>query len=82
MTRKIVALADYISAHDAAQVLSLKHGRTIQPKYIRSLAKSKRQPVRTHRFSNRLLYFRADIERATVKQKLTTKGGDSYGQAK
>lgn len=74
MTRKIVALADYISAHDAAQMLSLKMGRPVQPKYIRTLAKSKRQPVRTQRFSNRLLYFRADIEQASVKQKPTIKG--------
>jgi hypothetical protein len=71
MTRKIIALADYVSAHDAAQILSLKHARPIQPKYIRTLAKSKRQPIRYQRLSNRLLYLRADIEQCVVKQKQT-----------
>jgi hypothetical protein len=39
MVKKIVALEDYITAHDAAQLLSLKHGRPISPKYVRLLAK-------------------------------------------
>src|SRR5579884_4117736 len=69
MVKKIIALNEYISAHDAAQLLSAKHGRPISPKYIRSLSKRKKNPVRTQEMSNRLLYNRADIEMVSIKQK-------------
>jgi len=68
MPVKIQALADWISAHDAAQLLSLKHGRPIDPKYIRRLSKRTKDPVRTKEMSNRLLYNRDDILASTVKQ--------------
>jgi DNA-binding transcriptional MerR regulator len=68
MAKKIQALADWISAHDAARLLSLKHDRPISPKYIRLLAKRKNQPVRTQPSSNRLLYSREDLEQVTIKQ--------------
>jgi len=71
MPKKIVALADWISAHDAAQLLSLKHERPIVSKYIRQLSKRKRQPVRTQEMSNRLLYNREDLEQVTIKKKST-----------
>lgn len=69
MAKKIQALADWLSAHDAAQVLSLNHDRPISPKYIRSLAKRKKQPIRTQQMSNRLLYNRDDLEKITIRQK-------------
>jgi hypothetical protein len=69
MVKKIVALADWVPAHDAAQLLSLKHDRPILPKYIRTLSKRKVNPVRTQQMGNRLLYNRADIESANIKQK-------------
>ena len=69
MVKKIIPLADWISAHDAAQLLSLKLERPIQPRYIRTLSKSKRQPVRTKQMSNRLLYHRDDVLASVVKQK-------------
>jgi len=71
MVRKIQALADWLSAHDSAQLLSLKHERPISAKYIRSLSKRKRQPVRTQEMSNRLLYNRDDLEKVTIKKKST-----------
>jgi hypothetical protein len=71
MPKKIQALADWISAHDAAQLLSLKHERPIDPKYIRRLSKRKKNPVRTQEISNRLLYNRLDILASEVKQKGT-----------
>lgn len=73
MTRKINRLEDYITAHDAAQLLSLKHGRSIQPRYIRQLAKSKKQPVRTQPIGVHKLYHRDDIQSAAVKQKAIKK---------
>lgn len=69
MVKKIIPLDSYISAHDAAQVLSLKHDRPIDPKYIRSLSKRKKNPVRTQPSSNRLLYSREDLEKVTIKAK-------------
>ncbi len=69
MPKKIIALNAYIDAHDAALLLSLKHNRPIFPKYIRSLSKRKKQPVRTQQMSNRLLYNRADLEACNIKEK-------------
>ena len=72
MVRKIQALADWLSAHDSAQLLSLKHDRRIDPKYIRTLSKRKKQPVRTQEMSNRLLYNRDDLEKVVIKKKRDT----------
>lgn len=72
MVKKIIALADYITAHDAAQLLSSKHGRPISPKYIRLLAKRVKHPVRTQQKGDRLLYSREDLEQVIIKQKHPT----------
>lgn len=69
MAKRIQSLADWVTAHDSAQVLSLKHERPISPKYIRSLAKRKKEPVRTQTISNRLLYNKNDIEATTIRRK-------------
>lgn len=69
MVKKIIALSDYITASDAAQFLSLKHNRPISPKYVRLLAKSKKQPVRTQQKGDRLLYNCEDLEKVVIKQK-------------
>lgn len=71
MVKKIIALSDYITAHDAAQLLSLKHGRPISAKYIRLLAKRKKQPVQTQQKGDRLLYSREDLEQVIIKKKST-----------
>lgn len=69
MAKKIQALADWLSAHDSSQLLSLNHGRPIQPKYVRQLAKRKQSPVRTKQMSNRLLYNRDDLEKVTIRKR-------------
>jgi hypothetical protein len=69
MPKKIVALADWLSAHDSAQLLSLKHSRPISAKYIRRLSKRKKNPVRTQPSSNRLLYNREDLEQVVIRKK-------------
>lgn len=69
MPKKIIALADYISATDAASVLSQKLGRPIASKYIRKLANRKKHPVRTQPMGNRLLYSREDIEATTIRER-------------
>jgi hypothetical protein len=70
MPKKIQALADWISAHDAAQILSLNHGRPIQPYRVRQLAKAKRQPIKTMPLGNgRKLYSRADIEQVSIRER-------------
>jgi len=72
MVKKIQALADWLSAHDSAQLLSFKHDRPISSKYIRTLSKRKRNPVRTQEMSNRMLYNREDLEQVTIKKKRDT----------
>jgi hypothetical protein len=69
MVKKIVALTDYITASDAAYLLSLKHERPISPKYIRLLAKRVKNPVRTQQKGDRLLYSREDLEKVVIKKK-------------
>jgi hypothetical protein len=69
MTKKIIPLDSYISASDAAELLSTKLGRPVSSEYIRKLARRKKNPVRTEQRSNRLLYHRDDILASTVKQK-------------
>lgn len=69
MAKKIVALADWISASDGAQLLSLKHKRPISAKYIRKLSKRVKNPVQTQEMGNRLLYNRADILSCDIKEK-------------
>ena len=76
MVKKIQALADWISAHDAAQVLSLKHDRPISAKYIRRLSKRSKNPVRTQPSSNRLLYNRDDILNCDIREKQLNKKQD------
>lgn len=71
MVKKIMALADWLSAHDAAQLLSLNHGRPIEPKYIRTLSKRAVNPVRTKQMSNRLLYNRDDLEKITIRKRMS-----------
>ena len=68
MGKRITRLEDWISASDAAQLLSAKMGRPINAKYIRSLSQRKRQPVRTVVMSSRLLYSREDILSCEVKE--------------
>jgi hypothetical protein len=68
MVKKINRLEDWISASDAAQLLSKKMGRPISARYIRALSQSKRQPVRTVVRSSRLLYSREDILDCEVKE--------------
>jgi hypothetical protein len=72
MVKKIIPLADWISAHVAAQLLSDKLGRPIPARYVVKLSRRKKNPVRTQPSSNRLLYNRDDILSSTVKQKAST----------
>ncbi len=69
MTKKANRFEDWLTANDAAHLLSKKLGRPVLPKYIRTLAKSKRQPVRIQSLGYHQLYNRDDILAAVVKQK-------------
>jgi hypothetical protein len=69
MTKKINKYEDWITANDAAQLLSDKLARPVAPRYIRQLAKRKRKPVRTQSLGYHQLYHRDDILASTVKQK-------------
>jgi hypothetical protein len=69
MTKKVDRFENWISASDAAQLLSEKSGRRVDPEYITKMAKSKKQPIKTRQMSNRLLYNREDILASKVKQR-------------
>lgn len=69
MTKKITRFEDWITANDAALLLSDKLARPVSSEYIRKLANRKRNPVRTQPSSNRLLYNRDDLEQVVVKRK-------------
>lgn len=69
MVRKIENVLDYISAHDAAQILSLKHGRPIRSDYISKMSQSKKHSIRTARFRDRIMYHRLDIEACALGRK-------------
>jgi hypothetical protein len=69
MTKKVDRFENWVSARVAAQILSAKSGRLINPEYITKLAKSKKQPVRTQIVSNRLLYHKEDIMNCNIRQK-------------
>ena len=63
--KKIVPLTDYITAHDAAEILSAKHGRRIRPGYIHKL-----KHVRFHVLNaTTKLYHKADIEACVIRQR-------------
>jgi hypothetical protein len=70
MPKKIQSIDDWISAHDAAQILTLKHGRRIDPQRVRALAKAKFHPVRTMPFGKyHKMYNRADIESVSIRER-------------
>lgn len=69
MVKKIEPLSNWITANDAAKLLSTKLGRPIAARYVRQLAKSRRQPVRTQPLGYHQLYHKADIEKVNIKQK-------------
>jgi hypothetical protein len=72
VTRKIIPLSSYLSAKDAAAMLSKKLGRNISPEYLTKVATSKKQPIRTQSLGGyHKLYCKEDLERVTIKKKST-----------
>lgn len=69
MTKKADRFDHWVSASDAAQILTAKCGVPVRPAYITKLAQSKKQPVKTRRISGHKLYLRADIEACIIKKK-------------
>jgi hypothetical protein len=72
MVKKINKYEDWLTANKAAQFLSDKMGCRIESRYIRQLAKSKRQPVRTESLGYHQLYHREDLEKVVIKKKRDT----------
>ncbi len=65
MTKKIPALTDYISASDAATILTAKMGRQIRPGYIHKLREVRSVSInRTTKLSHK-----ADIEATTIRER-------------
>jgi len=65
MTRKIEPLASYISAGDAAAILSKKLGRPIDPDYVKKL-----KNVRFVKINSRCkLYHKEDVQNASIRKR-------------
>lgn len=73
MVKKIENIADYVTAHDAAQILSQKHARPIRPDYISKMAAGRKHRIRTARFRDRIMYHREDIAACSVGFKCPNK---------
>jgi hypothetical protein len=71
MGKKIENILDYVTAADAAAILSQKHGRPIRSDYISKMSASKKHVIRAARFGRIQMYHRADIESCTLGQKRT-----------
>jgi len=54
-------IRDYVTAHDAAQLLSIENKRPIHPEYVAKMAKMKKHTIRVWPLRDRYLYHRADI---------------------
>ena len=65
MPRKIDRLEDYISAKDAADILSKKLGRKIDPDYIRRVKNVRFRKVN----ATTKLYHQQDIEACIIRKK-------------
>jgi hypothetical protein len=59
----------YVTAQDASEYLSRKHGRPIQIKSVCHLARRKRHPVRTYAVSNRRLYCLDDLALCNIRER-------------
>lgn len=66
MTKKKDDISDYITAHDAAQILSLKRGSPVRPDYISKMARSKKHRIRVWRFRDRWMYHRDDVAACSI----------------
>ncbi len=65
MPKKIQALADYIGASEAADILSRKLGRPIDPHYIHKIRGIRSEIVN----ATSKLYNRYDIESVNIRQR-------------
>lgn len=58
---------DYITAYDAAAILTQKRGRVVRPDYLSKMVRMKKHHIRTIRKRDRQMYYRPDIEDCTLK---------------
>lgn len=65
MTKKVIPLTDYISAHDAAQILTLKLGRRVSPGYIQRIKNVR--SIKVNKTTR--LYNRVDIQASTIRER-------------
>jgi hypothetical protein len=58
---------DYVTAHEAAQILTVNRGgRRVSPHYVHQMVKMKKYKIKTARFRDRLMYRREDIEECVI----------------
>ncbi len=69
MVKKIEPLSNWIPCHQAAHLLSEKMGFPIEARFIRQLAKRKKNPVKTQSLGYHQLYNRDDLEKIVIRKR-------------
>jgi hypothetical protein len=59
-------LSEYITAHEAAQILSLKHGRAIRTDYISKMVHMRKHQLRSRKVHDIFLYHKGDIQECDI----------------
>lgn len=69
MVKKIENILDYVTASDAAALLSQKYDRPIRPDYISKMSASRKHAIRVAQFGRIRMYHREDIAACTITRK-------------
>jgi hypothetical protein len=67
--RKKEDVREYITAHEAAGLLSQKYQRPIRPDYVAKMSKARKHFIRVARFGRIKMYHATDILACTITQK-------------
>jgi len=57
---------DYITAHEAAMILSNKYGRRVDSRYISKMTKMKKHHIKVVKKRDRWMYRKSDIEACVI----------------
>lgn len=67
--KKIENIRDYITASQAALILSQKYERKVRPDYISKMAGCQKHDIRLVRIGGICLYHQEDVERCELRAK-------------
>lgn len=66
---KAPVFTDYLTAGEACEILSKRLGHNVSNRHLSQLTKRKKNPLRALRIGTRLLYHKADVEAASIRQR-------------